>query len=261
VLLAYAAGLVLTITACAAFVSLVARARAGPGNDVAAAERDFALSASGLSGCALIEGLVQLGVAVTAARLERGEGPGLGLGRRRVPLLAWLAAIVGLAGVSMAAGGACELAGARGVVDIAADAFRHPGPASLAATLVTVGVVPATGEEALFRGYVQPRLVEVAGRWPAIVATSAAFGLLHGEVAQGAAAFAAGLFLGWSADRTGSLRPVIAAHAANNATFILTTAAGLAVPPVAAIPLGTAACVGACVVLARRTGSIPRAAP
>jgi hypothetical protein len=159
----------------------------------------------------------------------------------------------------MAGAGAGELAGARGVINMAAGAFRHSRAAPLAAMVVAVAVFPAAGEEALFRGYIQPRLAGVVGRWPAIAATSLAFGVFHGDVAQGAAAFAAGLFLGWTADRTGSLRPVIAAHAANNAVFVLSSAAGLTLPPVAEITAGLAACAGACVVLAhsrRRDGRV-----
>jgi membrane protease YdiL (CAAX protease family) len=257
VLLAYAAGLALTIIACTGFVFVAVQVGAGPAG---AGEKAFARSAAGLSGCALVEGLVLLGVAVAAPRLERrsdagtasAESVGLGFGRSGASPLAWLAAVVGLQGVTLAAGGVCQLAGAEGVMNTAAGTLRDSRPAVLAIMLVTVGVFPAAGEEALFRGYIQPRLAQVAGRWPAIVATSLAFGLLHGDVAQGASAFGAGLFLGWTADRMGSLRPVIAAHATNNAAFVLSTAAGLTLPPLASISAGVAACAGACALLAKQ---------
>jgi membrane protease YdiL (CAAX protease family) len=253
VLLAYAAGLALTIFTTTGFVFLVARAGAGSGvTDPTEAVTEFARSPAGLSWCALIEGLVLLAVAVTASRLEGGaDRMGLRMGRSGAPRSAWLAAMVGLLGVTMAGAGAGELAGARGVINMAAGAFHHSRAAPLAAMVVAVGVFPAAGEEALFRGYIQPRLASVLGRWPAIVATSLAFGVFHGDVAQGAAAFAAGLFLGWTADRMGSLQPVIAAHATNNAVFVLSSAAGLTLPPVAEITAGLLACAGACVALAR----------
>lgn len=59
-----------------------------------------------------------------------------------------------------------------------------------------------------------------------ILGSAAAFGLIHVEPVQATAAFVLGVFLAWSARRLGSIRPTMAAHAANNAGFLLLAASG-----------------------------------
>jgi ABC-2 type transport system permease protein len=58
------------------------------------------------------------------------------------------------------------------------------------------------------------------GRWPAIVATSAIFALMHGGIAQPhaiPALFTLSLALGWVYERTGRLTAPIVMHALFNA--------------------------------------------
>ena len=180
---------------------------------------------------ACIEGLVLFGVAVVAARLEGAAvAARLGLGPSRATSRGAAAAVLGLLGLNFACSAALELAGvsSEGVMDVLGRALRGTGPAGLLLGVVTIGIVPALGEEVLFRGLLQRRLAAHAGRWPAIVVTSAAFGVFHRDLLQGTVAFVAGLLLGWTADRLGGIRPVICAHAVNNAAFVLLASVGAA---------------------------------
>jgi membrane protease YdiL (CAAX protease family) len=227
--LAFAAAFVLSVAACEGLVSAAARLLVGgSGESLGATRRAFALSSAGLMACGCLEGLVLLAVAVVAARLE-GESPGarLRLLRTHVRGPARVAAVAGLIGLTLGCGAVATLAGApEGVMDLAASKLTGLGPLGLSAAIVTLAVVPAIGEEALFRGYIQGGLAPAIGRWPAIAVTSAGFGLIHVDAVQGAGAFVAGLFLGWTAERTGSLRLPVAAHALNNVTFVAVAALG-----------------------------------
>jgi membrane protease YdiL (CAAX protease family) len=91
---------------------------------------------------------------------------------------------------------------------------------------VAIGVAPGFAEETFFRGFLQTRLAASWGRWPAIVVSAGAFGLLHFDVVQGSVAFIGGLYLGAVADRFGGIRPSILAHVTNNAIFVTVAAFG-----------------------------------
>ncbi len=228
---AFAISLLLTVVASEALVMAVARMKVGgDAGRVHEAERAFALSADGLMAGACLEGLLLLGVAMVSKHMEGPESRRLAFGRSRATPAGGTAAVVGLVGLSFACGAALELAGlgGAGVMDTLARALYRPSPVRLGLGMVTIALVPAIGEEALFRGFIQTRLGEHLGRWPAIVLTSCAFGLFHRDLRQGTVAFLAGLFLGWTADRMGGLRPSIAAHTVNNATFVLLASLGAA---------------------------------
>ena len=72
------------------------------------------------------------------------------------------------------------------------------------------------GEELFFRGYLQSRLVQRWGRWMGIGVSSLAFGFIHFDPLHSTFAFCIGLFLGWVADRSGSIRPAMFMHVLNN---------------------------------------------
>jgi membrane protease YdiL (CAAX protease family) len=98
------------------------------------------------------------------------------------------------------------------------------GP-ELFGAVVVLGLMAGGAEEIFFRGYMQTRLRLAWRAGPAIVATSAAFGLLHMEWIHAAMAFALGLYLGGITERTGSVLPAIVCHVVNNVVFIIVTAA------------------------------------
>ena len=78
-------------------------------------------------------------------------------------------------------------------------------------------VMPAIAEELLFRGAFQG-LMRPCGSAAAIFAPA----LLYLDLAQGLTAFACGVFLGWLAERSGSILPGMLLHLVNNALAFLT---------------------------------------
>ena len=82
-------------------------------------------------------------------------------------------------------------------------------------------VMPAIAEELLFRGAFQG-LMRPCGSAAAIFAPALLFGVLHLDLSQGLTAFACGVFLGWLAERSGSILPGMLLHLVNNALAFLT---------------------------------------
>ena len=82
-------------------------------------------------------------------------------------------------------------------------------------------VMPAIAKELLFRGAFQG-LMRPCGSAAAIFAPALLFGVLHLDLAQGLTAFACGVFLGWLAERSGSILPGMLLHLVNNALAFLT---------------------------------------
>ncbi len=91
-------------------------------------------------------------------------------------------------------------------------------------------VVPLA-EELAYRGYLARRLTAAefetiplrAVSWPALLASSALFGLMHRDVAAGAAV---GVLYGLAARRRGQLGDAVLAHAVTNALLAITAMAG-----------------------------------
>lgn len=81
-------------------------------------------------------------------------------------------------------------------------------------------VLPAVGEELLFRGALQ-QLLRPWGDWFAILVTSFFFSFLHHDLSQLPSIFAMSVFLGYVAVATGSVRPGILLHFANNLSSFL----------------------------------------
>jgi membrane protease YdiL (CAAX protease family) len=182
----------------------------------------FALSAPGLLGVALVSASMLGGVALVTGRLlGRGVAARLAAGPTRARPAGIAAAVVGLAGLSLACGSAAQLAGLskESVTESIALALHSSSPTRILAAVLCIGVAPAFAEEGFFRGLMQTRLRTRWSRWPAIVVTALAFGAFHVDPVQSSEAFVAGVFLGWLADRFGGIRPTIAAHAFNNAMF------------------------------------------
>ena len=89
------------------------------------------------------------------------------------------------------------------------------GGTELALAYLTLCLLPAIGEELFFRGALQG-LMRPCGSAAAIFAPALLFALLHLDLAQGITAFLGGLFLGWLAERTGSILPCMLLHLINN---------------------------------------------
>lgn len=94
--------------------------------------------------------------------------------------------------------------------------FRVQAHQSFWLLLVLAALVPALGEELLFRGYLQTRLTE---RWPAgwaILASALMFSAMHLSPLHALSVLPLSLWLGLVAWRAGSIWPAILGHAANN---------------------------------------------
>jgi membrane protease YdiL (CAAX protease family) len=234
VLVPYAAALGLMHLASTLLVLGVALERAsGDRAQLMAQAVSFSVSASGLMSVALVNAGVLASVSLVAARSPRADlATHLRLGPTRASPSGAAAAIVGMVGLNFAFGAATDLLGIRGggVMDRVARALAGPTPAEFALAVVTIALAPGFAEETFFRGLLQPRLTSRLGLWPAIVATSVGFGVMHQDPIQGSLAVLAGLFLGWTADRLGGVRPTIAAHAVNNAMAVLLASIGQAGP-------------------------------
>jgi membrane protease YdiL (CAAX protease family) len=229
-LAAYLVGFAFTLGSSVMVVFAVATVRSSNRRSSLAEEaQGFALSTPGLMYGALVSAFALAVVALGAARLEGTPVVSrLRLRATRASALGLFEAAGGLIGLNIACATTGEMLGARGngVMDAMARALQAPSPGLFVAAVVTLGVAPGLAEEIFFRGLIQTRLVASWGRWPGIVAASAAFGLIHLDPLQGSIAFAAGLFLGWVVERFGGVRPSVVAHSINNAAVVSLGALG-----------------------------------
>ncbi|WP_375761326.1 lysostaphin resistance A-like protein [Corallococcus exercitus] len=149
-------------------------------------------------------------------RLRLGKGTPL-------PAWAWGAALVGCFTMGQAMESLSVLTGVwdytaslKGLQAVSQGSF-----VTFALLLFFGTLVAGTAEELFFRGYVQTRLVERWGSWAGIAGAATLFGFLHLDPIHSPMALMMGLFLGWLAKRTGSLRLPIFVHILNNLTSFL----------------------------------------
>jgi membrane protease YdiL (CAAX protease family) len=211
----------------------------------------YVLSPSGFIASNALNAAVLFATAALGARVKNGSvRASLRLGPSRASPLGLGSAIAGMIGLSLACGAATDLlhARTRSIMDVLAQALRSPTPLRFALGLVTIAAAPALAEESLFRGLLQTRLMSRWGtRW-AIVASSATFAAFHVDLVQGACAFVAGLFLGWTSVRLRGIRPTVLAHAINNCLFVAlasfaTTAATSSRADILALVAGAGLCL------------------
>jgi membrane protease YdiL (CAAX protease family) len=94
---------------------------------------------------------------------------------------------------------------------------------ALAIVALMLGLFAGFGEEFLCRGYIQTRLSRRWGALVAVLVSSLLFGILHFDVVHSTLAFFIGLYLGFLAERTGSIWPGIVCHALNNIISVYLT--------------------------------------
>ena len=90
------------------------------------------------------------------------------------------------------------------------------------AAIVSTSVLAPILEEALFRGILLRSFLAQYERWAAISFSALFFGAAHMNVYQFVLAFWLGLILGWLFERSRSLIPCIALHAAVNSWVVFT---------------------------------------
>jgi len=103
-------------------------------------------------------------------------------------------------------------------IDEAIGQLRGPG---IVWAVLVIGILPGICEEWLFRGYTQSRLSRAWGRWGAILVTAFLFGLMHLNLIQSPFAALFGIYLGYVAEKCGSIRPTMLCHMTNNSFMVL----------------------------------------
>ena len=120
--------------------------------------------------------------------------------------------------VFLGAANAANLAGAllAGLLGAERATTRLPsGGPELFLQFMALCVLPAVTEELFFRGALQG-LLRPCGSAVAIFGPALLFSLLHLDAIQGLTALVCGVFLGWLAERSGSILPGILLHFVNN---------------------------------------------
>ncbi len=164
------------------------------------------------------------------------------LGRSTFDTGSILLSILGLFGVSFAAGGLAEHLGygESGFLAEMKRAIAAATPAARVALVIGIAFAAGVGEELLFRGYVQTRLVDRFGAAPGIAIASLAFAAFHIDPVHAAIVLPMGVYFGYVAHRAGSIRPTIVAHVLNNAAAVILPAFG---PTSAKVPFTVGAFV------------------
>ena len=96
-------------------------------------------------------------------------------------------------------------------------------PVALILTFISICILTPISEELLFRGYILDALNRLHGKWPAIIISSIIFGMVHFDPFTMGMATIGGVIYGWIRMRTGSLVPVIVAHAMWNTMALMFT--------------------------------------
>ena len=101
--------------------------------------------------------------------------------------------------------------------DVIKEAFERMFDTSRPVDMIlSVSILAPLCEELLCRGIICRGLLTHNKPWFAIVFSAFIFALLHGNLQQGIAAFALGLFMGWVYFKTHSIWSTIAIHFVNN---------------------------------------------
>lgn len=175
----------------------------------------------------MLAGVLSFGpIAVLAARLEKSNV------RERLRFLprprTWvlgLVATLGMVGLGQLMDSGAHLLNLYegSVLQIINEVVPKMPPASFGVLLFFGSVGAGVGEELMFRGYIQTRLLSRWGRWFGIVTAATLFGVVHGDQLHTPIAFAMGLLLGWMTELCGSIKPAMIAHVLNNATSFIST--------------------------------------
>jgi membrane protease YdiL (CAAX protease family) len=88
---------------------------------------------------------------------------------------------------------------------------------------VAIAVLAPVGEEFLYRGYMQRRLVQRWGASAGVGVTAVLFGLAHVDRLQSPFALVLGLLVGWVTVRSGSILPALLGHVAVNGWAMVAT--------------------------------------
>lgn len=165
------------------------------------------LTAATLLGCALIARMQSLGPPTDRLRLC-GTSPSV---------TTWLVCLCGAPALGMFLDSAVALLDIEraGTLAVLFDTIARANASELVLFTCAVSLGPGLGEELLFRGYMQPRLIERHGAVAGILVASGLFGLIHMDPLHSPLAFTMGIYLGYVAWRF-DVRLSIAVHMFNN---------------------------------------------
>ena len=165
--------------------------------------------------CAEALAFVPLTVLLRLLKNEAGERPRLRF-RPHKRQTVWCAAALSLTAALLAAllncGMALLLDGHYYTQSIT---LEHYGITGFGGLLLTAVLLPAVAEELFFRGALLSAL-EPYGTWPALILSSLAFALVHGNLYNFAGPLAAGMIYGYMTYALDSVWPAIFAHLLNN---------------------------------------------
>jgi membrane protease YdiL (CAAX protease family) len=138
--------------------------------------------------------------------------------------------------------------------------FSRMADGSVAAVIAVCVAAPLL-EEMLFRGIVLRGFLQRYSRWHAIFMSALLFGAAHMNIYQFVVGFVMGTVLAWLYERTRSLIPCIALHAAyNTTTLLMADRLDDATPSRLLWAVAVALVAAVCGVLALRAMLVPRAA-
>lgn len=100
--------------------------------------------------------------------------------------------------------------------------LQMEGLAELVANLTIIALIPAVGEELVFRGVLQQQLMRrIANPWVAVAVSAAVFSAVHLQFEGFLSRWLLGMVLGWLFWRSRNLWVPVAAHFFNNALQVL----------------------------------------
>lgn len=122
---------------------------------------------------------------------------------------------------------AALLPGLQAGADLLAQVLLPDGAGARAAVMVLGGLVAPVGEELLFRGVLYGALRRRWTFWPAALAASLVFGLIHVIPLQMITAMLLGLALCWARERSRTLTAPVVIHVINNVVAFAIAFVGL----------------------------------
>ena len=99
--------------------------------------------------------------------------------------------------------------------------LQMPGWPDLLANLFLIGVIPALGEELLFRGILQGQLMRRWSPWAAILLSGAVFSFIHFQMEGFFPRWILGIILGWLFWKTSNFWIPVFVHFLNNGVQVL----------------------------------------
>ena len=135
-----------------------------------------------------------------------------GYRRQTIWLVLWMALTTALLAAFANGGVALLLGGKSESISTVMEQYRIEG---FWQSVLVIVVLPAVVEELFFRGVMFSAL-ERCGTWPALLLTSAAFAMIHGDLYNFAGPFLAGLLYGYLVYTLDSVLPAVFAHLVNN---------------------------------------------